>query len=362
MLAGRWAWPATCASARARWPARKTRHHQLGRAGRVRVRLSGAFRIATGGRRRSASASCRAQEARRRARAAHRRTRGEARRMPDTDGSLMRRAAVAACLFLMLASGAAAQHAEPPGLAPAPASPEFLTRYDFHLSPAAEPATPDDVDDPRFVVGHALRRRPRRRRLRARARTSMLVDYEAVLGNEFRPFDPNQGNYTLEALVVRARRTGRRSPACSTTSRATSATGPSGFRSRGTCSACACMRRVDGRRHHGRRRRVERRQAWCSTRTSTTTGPANVDVLDPASAQSARRRVRPRYGEMFGDRRHAVGRGHARPAGRVEGGVRLNGRGGALELFAGYERGIDADPLDRQPQRLGARRVSSVDR
>ena len=31
-----------------------------------------------------------------------------------------------------------------------------------------------------------------------KGRVSFLVDYQAVLGNEFRPFDPNQGNYMLE--------------------------------------------------------------------------------------------------------------------------------------------------------------------
>ena len=29
-------------------------------------------------------------------------------------------------------------------------------------------------------------------------RTSAILNYEAILGNEFRAFDPNQGNYTLE--------------------------------------------------------------------------------------------------------------------------------------------------------------------
>jgi hypothetical protein len=39
--------------------------------------------------------------------------------------------------------------------------------------------------------------------------------------------------------------------------------------------------------------------------------------------------------------------------GLVEVGVRLDGRAGAIELFAGYERRIDADPVDRQPQHWG---------
>ena len=36
--------------------------------------------------------------------------------------------------------------------------------------------------------------------------------------------------------------------------------------------------------------------------------------------------------------------------GLVEGGLRFNGKGGALELFAGIEKRVDADPFDRQPQ------------
>jgi hypothetical protein len=37
--------------------------------------------------------------------------------------------------------------------------------------------------------------------------------------------------------------------------------------------------------------------------------------------------------------------------GRLEAGVRFNGRAGALELFAGFERRVDADPLDFLAQR-----------
>jgi len=35
----------------------------------------------------------------------------------------------------------------------------------------------------------------------------------------------------------------------------------------------------------------------------------------------------------------------------IEAGVRIRGGAGAIELFAGFERRVDADPLDRQPQR-----------
>jgi hypothetical protein len=39
--------------------------------------------------------------------------------------------------------------------------------------------------------------------------------------------------------------------------------------------------------------------------------------------------------------------------GRAEGGIRFGGRAGALELFAGIERRIDADPLVRAAERWG---------
>src|SRR5258708_17066237 len=86
-------------------------------------------------------------------------------------------------------------------IAPAPAAREFLQRYDFHLSAAALLAstpTPAPVGpDQRFswdthfggsfdVVDYVA------------GRTSVAIDYQAVLGSEYRPFDPNQGNYTLE--------------------------------------------------------------------------------------------------------------------------------------------------------------------
>jgi hypothetical protein len=43
----------------------------------------------------------------------------------------------------------------------------------------------------------------------------------------------------------------------------------------------------------------------------------------------------------------------AQAGGLIEAGVRITGRGGALEIFAGYEKRVDADPLDRLSQRWG---------
>src|SRR6058998_605438 len=105
--------------------------------------------------------------------------------MPDTHGSLRRRATMAACLALGLASPLFAQ--SPP--AAAATGPDFFTRYSFHLT-----ANALAIDDERFswdthfggdldLIDYV------------KGRTSILVDYEAVLGDEFRAFDPNQAYY-----------------------------------------------------------------------------------------------------------------------------------------------------------------------
>ncbi len=258
----------------------------------------------------------------------------------------MRRAALAACLFLMIAAGASAQYAEPPGFAPAPASPDFLTRYDFHLSASKlSVSTPDNLPDGRFVwdthfggdldvVDYVS------------GRLSMLVDYEAVLGNEFRAFDPNQGNYTLEAS--------------------------SSLRVSGT-EIAGVFHHVS--RHLGDRPkrfpiawnvigvRVMRRVEVAGVTADVTVGggrlvqhstvdykwTGNLDLL-------IRRPINERVGvfargtgqlftidPLVSNRSRQLG-------GKAEAGVRLAGRAGALELFAGYERRIDADPLDFQAE------------
>ena len=110
--------------------------------------------------------------------------------MTDTKESLDS-AAVAAWLLFMLA--APCRRAAAPPAAGAPPSRSFFTRYDFHLTGVAL-----SIDDPRFtwdarfggevdLIDYVA------------GRTSIAVDYEAVLGDQFRAFDPNQGNYILEA-------------------------------------------------------------------------------------------------------------------------------------------------------------------
>lgn len=73
---------------------------------------------------------------------------------------------------------------------------EFLPRYDFHMT-----AEYLSSDDPRFVwdtnFGGGLdvvRYRD--------ARLSFLANYQAMLGEQYRAFDPNQGNYILEGTLA----------------------------------------------------------------------------------------------------------------------------------------------------------------
>jgi hypothetical protein len=86
-------------------------------------------------------------------------------------------------------------------LAPPAGAQTFLPRYAFHLN-AEHLSTDDerfswdadlggDVDFVDYGVGRA----------------TFLANYEVIVGNQFRRFDANQGNYVLEgALSLRARR------------------------------------------------------------------------------------------------------------------------------------------------------------
>jgi hypothetical protein len=258
--------------------------------------------------------------------------------MPDTSGSLIRHAAAAACLVLVFAAGS---HAQSPS--PTPPTPDFLSRYDFHLS-----ANALSIADPRFswdahyggdldVVDYVT------------GRASILADYEAILGDELRPFDPNQAYYVLEAS--------------------------SSYRLGGT--------EIVGVFHHVSRHlsdrpktyalawnvagaRVMRRFGFSGLTIDTRADAAavlqhsNVDYKWTADLDLwIRRALTPRvgvfvhgYGEMFGVD-GTLGNRPSQTGGRAEAGVRFNGRAGALELFAGVERRIDAVPAPLLAERWG---------
>lgn len=100
------------------------------------------------------------------------------------------------CLVLtIMLWGVAVPVAADDGAQPAPLRIRFVPRYDFHLA-----ADRLSTNDPRFVwdtnfggeidfVDYGF------------GRATFTGNFESVLGNEFRSFDPNQGNYLLDTAL-----------------------------------------------------------------------------------------------------------------------------------------------------------------
>ena len=255
--------------------------------------------------------------------------------MPDSNGSVTITLARTALLLLLFAVPVAAQ----PPLADPPTTPKFMSRYDFHLSAAGLV-----VDDDRFTwdthfggdfdfVDYV------------RGRMIFVADYQAVLGSEFRPFEPNQGNYTLEAAgSVRAGRT-ELVGVLHHVSRHL------GDRPKRTAVAwneldlrvlrqfAAPGSTLDVRAELGKViARADVDYSWTAALDLTLRRPVN-----PIASWFGRA-----AGQLIGVNDY-LNRGSQR-GGRVEGGLRIVGDGGALELMAGVERVIDADPFERLPR------------
>jgi hypothetical protein len=251
---------------------------------------------------------------------------------------------VAAVVIGALLTGVSPASAQQPGPLPLDAPPTetvFFPRYNFQLA-----ANSLSGGDPRFtwdahfggqadLVDYV------------KGRVSVVADFEAVLGSEFRAFDPNQGNYILEA----------------------------------SASAWAGETEIAGVFHHVSRHISDRPKryaiAWnllgarvmrkvsLGDRTSVAARVgagwavqhADVDYQFNADFDLVlRHTVSPSVGvfahgsgELFTVDTEIRGRTGSQRSGRFEGGVRLEGRGGALELFAGVERRLDADPHDYLP-------------
>ena len=248
------------------------------------------------------------------------------------------RAICAAGLVCAFARSAQAQWIAPPP-ADAPAAKQFMPRYDFHLSADATASGDNrfsfdthfggDMDLVDYKHG----------------RGTILIDYQAVLGDQLRPFDPNQGNYLLEA---------------------------SGSGRVGTTEIAGVFHHES--RHLGDRFKVPA-IAWNvfqvrvlqRVRVAGTTIDLRGDAgkitqyamvdYDWTADIDARvtRPVHPgldvygrAYAETFGIMHNVSTRGR-QTGGRAEAGVRLIGRAGAIELFAGYERVVDADAFQALP-------------
>lgn len=264
--------------------------------------------------------------------------------MSSSVGRLMCRAALAAGLSLALAPAAFAQFPHP--LDEAPVSADFMPRMDWKMS-AAFLNHPDSrfTWDTHWAGDFDLFRYPK-------GRVSFLADYQALLGSEFRPFDPYQSNYLLEAsgsvfvgrtevagvLSHISRHLGDRPKRIAV---AENSLGPRIMHRIGTDARSSALDiRVDVRKVIAK---AYDDYNWIE----------EVELV-------GRRRLSPHaglflrgYGQLIQVDKTFAGRDQQR-GGRVEAGVRLRGTGstgGAMELFGGGEQMIDADVLDRLPRR-----------
>jgi len=265
------------------------------------------------------------------------------------------------CVLLTRAAVAAAQQ---PVVAPAPPVPEFFTRFDFHLTaawlgdspptitaPAVPPLSPSaaalyaaahrysfdthwggSLDFVDYVLG----------------RTALIIDYEALIGDEFRLFDPNQAIYTLEvSSSVRLGDNGEVVGVFHHVSRHLSdranrqavAWNAAGVRWLKQYSRPTTTLDVDAELT-----RVVARAFvdynWIGELGLSLRRPLNGRVA--VFAQGAAR--------MFTVDGSVPNRG-TQTGGVAEAGIRLRGTGGVLELFAGVEKRVDAYELEREPER-----------
>jgi hypothetical protein len=299
--------------------------------------------------------------------------------MPDAEGSLeSERAAQAARSALpgftrrlfaaaaaVLLGSAIDVSAQQPVVAKPPAEPEFFPRYDFHLNGAWLGETSEPLNTPglpplsaaaaaQFAVNHRYSFDTHWGGSfdfldYVAGRTSFVADYEAIIGDEFRIFDPNQSIYTLEASS--SARVGDEEIAViyhhvsrhlsDRANRQAVAWNAAGARVLKRVQHDTTTIDIDGELSHVVAK-VFVDYTWIAE--------LHVDVQHPYNAH-ATFFVRG-SGRLFAVDETAPQRG-TQTGGEAEAGVRLkgNGRGGVLELFAGFEKRVDAYALERSPER-----------
>jgi hypothetical protein len=277
--------------------------------------------------------------------------------MAETEeASLMRHAVLAACLTLAFVARAGAQQ---PLAAPPPAGPEFLPRYDFHLSVDSlmpPKNTPAEIADERFSwITHFGGSFDLVDLVWVRAGAN--IDFEAVEGSEYRPFDPNQGNYTLEAFISARTSHFEIGPIFHHVSRHLS--------DRPKRDAIAWNELGARMLHHREVGKaivdVDLEGGYAVQHSFvdyTWIGDAKVLVRRPLNGRVAI--FGHAAGQLFGVN-DSAGR-DTQVGGRFEVGVRLSGRGGVMELYVGYENRVDAYPLDRTSQVWGLTGLRLVSR
>lgn len=225
--------------------------------------------------------------------------------------------------------------AVPPSLA-------FLPRFDFAISLASLASS-----DPRFsydgrasadfdVVDYV------------KGRTSVFAQYQVVMGNQLRAFDPNQGNYTFEGSS--SWRLGRAEVA-----------GVFHHLSRHLSDRpniqSVAFNAVGGRvMYHFNRGRTG---TDVRADVEKVIQHAFLDYSWTAQMRAVvRRPIKPRLA-IFGRTAFetygvdpAIAQRSQQNGGRVEGGLLINGARAAVEVYAGWEQVVDAYPLERAFQRF----------
>lgn len=258
--------------------------------------------------------------------------------MPRHSRAVRRRLRWAAAAIVLLVADVRPRAQSDP--ATSPSSPEFFSGYRFHLNAASLAS-----DDPRFtwdanfggdidLVDYV------------RGRLNFLANYQVVLGEQLRAFDPNQANYTLDFS--------------------------SSYRF-GSTEVAAVFHHLS--RHLGDRAksfpidwnalgaRVVRRDTRRRLRLESR---AQIEKIVKRSFVDYRWQLSGGAGARFpADSRVAAITGGSLTfigtdpalasrdgvlAAYGEGGIRITGGAGAAELFVAVERRVDAHPLDRSTQ------------
>jgi len=179
-----------------------------------------------------------------------------------------------------------------------------------------------------------------------RVRMNVLVDYEILGSNEYQPFDPLQGNYTLEASVWSDVQGAEVGAVFHHVSRHLG----DRPKTRGVAWNVAVLR---VRRHVSAPRTVFDLQAgagWVTQRAFVDykwTGDVQLQLASTLVRSTDF--IASLAGEVAGIERTRSSR-RAQMGGRVEIGIRLRGGRAALDVVAGYERRIDAYQLEQTPR------------
>ena len=253
-------------------------------------------------------------------------------------------AALGAVLVLSVAAPLRAQTSLTHPVAPAAPAPGFFTNYDFHMNAASltggsDPAFQWDADfgGDLDLIDYGA------------GRLNFLANYQVVLGDQLQLFDPNQGNYTLEfSSSLRV----------------------------GKTEFAGVFHHVS--RHLGDRpklfavawneagvrvSRLMTQRRWHASAQGTIVKITNRAYIDYSweaeGAGDVRYVLTPHWSAIGGASLTLMGVDHTKygrnrqTGAHAEGGVRIDGTRGALELFVAYDRRIDAGLFDLQTRTFG---------